>query len=90
MESIARLRRIIFQIHLAFFYYTNVKRRRNLSLFYFSEIIAALYSPEEYTVDPFLMVLSNLYVALHHGCQLHTRSRVVDLEKGRDKKGQKA
>ena len=36
------------------------------------------------------MVLSNLYVALHHGCQLHTRSRVVDLEKGRDKKGQKA
>ena len=32
--------------------------------------IGALYSPEEYTVDPYLMVLSNLYVALHHGCQL--------------------
>merc|ERR1719367_1174921 len=44
------------------------------------EIIAALYSPNEYLVDPFLMVLSNLYVALHHGCQLKTRCRVVNMK----------
>ena len=43
-------------------------------------VLAALYSPEEFLVDPFLMVLSNLYVALHYGCQLKTRCRVVNLK----------
>ena len=39
--------------------------------------MAALYSPEEYVVDPFLLPLSNLYVALYHGCQLETHCRVI-------------
>jgi glycerol-3-phosphate dehydrogenase len=46
-----------------------------------SEAIAALHSPEEYVVDPYLLPLSNLYVALHHGCQLVTRCRVVHVQK---------
>lgn len=46
-----------------------------------SEAKAALYSPEEYVVDAYLMALSNLYVALFHGCQLETRCRVIHVEK---------
>ena len=36
----------------------------------------ALYSPDEYVVDPYLLPLSNLYVALHHGCKLTTNCQV--------------
>ena len=50
-------------------------------------VLAALYSPEEFLVDPFLMVLSNLYVALHYGCQLKTRCRVVNLKIDEEKSG---
>ena len=53
-------------------------------LFTFLGIVSALYSSEEYVIDPYLMVLSNLYVALYHGCQLETRCRVTSMEK--DKK----
>ena len=41
-----------------------------------SDVKAALYSPEEYVVDPFLLPLSNLYVALHYGCTLVTSCSV--------------
>ena len=43
--------------------------------------VAALYSPEEYVVDPFLLPLSNLYVALYHGCQLEKHCRVIAVTK---------
>lgn len=41
------------------------------------KVLAALYSPEEYVVDPYLLPLSNLYVALSHGCKLVTRCLVT-------------
>ena len=41
------------------------------------EPLGALYSPEEYVVDPFLLPLSNLYVALHYGCSLETKCTVT-------------
>ena len=44
-------------------------------------VLMALYSPNEYVVDSYLIALSNLYVALHHGCKLVTRCRVVHAEK---------
>ena len=49
--------------------------------------MAALYSPEEYVVDPYLLPLSNLYVALHHGCQLETLCRVIAVTKEREQNG---
>eukprot|EP00004_Rigifila_ramosa_P024651 TRINITY_DN7212_c0_g1_i1.p1 TRINITY_DN7212_c0_g1~~TRINITY_DN7212_c0_g1_i1.p1 ORF type:complete len:422 (+),score=50.64 TRINITY_DN7212_c0_g1_i1:140-1405(+) len=39
-------------------------------------VVGALYSPDEYVVDSFLLALSNLYVALHHGCTLRTSAPV--------------
>ena len=50
--------------------------------------MAALYSPEEYVVDPYLLPLSNLYVALHHGCQLETLCRVIAVTKEREQNGE--
>jgi len=46
-----------------------------------NQSVGAFYSPEEYVVDPFLLPLSNLYIALYHGCQLETRCRVVEVKK---------
>ena len=42
-------------------------------------VLGALYSPEEYVVDPYLLPLSNLYVALHYGCGLETKCVVKNV-----------
>lgn len=44
------------------------------------DVKAGLYSPNEYTIDPFLLPLSNLYSALHYGCKLFTNCKVVQAQ----------
>jgi len=56
-----------------------VKLEPNLSVV--QDSVGALYSPEECLADGFLLALSNLYVALYHGCHLETRCRVVKVKK---------
>lgn len=40
-------------------------------------IIGALYSPNEYVVDPYLLALSNLYSAVGSGAVLLTDTEVI-------------